>query len=635
MAKNKKLYDEKSIESLSPLEFTRLRPGVYAGDTTYSTQLLIEIISNVIDEFRIGHGDVLKIKIDKDVVTVEDEGQGFIFSKREDGKTILEASFSVLNTSGKYREDGTYEGSSLGSFGIGSKITTFLSHWLEVTSYRDSKYETVRFSEGVFEKRKTGKCPANKHGTIVSWQPSEEFFTNTEVNIEELRSLLETSASLCVGLKIELDYNGKKEKFYSENGLDDIVDKMVGDSEILNKRCKINWSKDKEDMNFILTYTDSYTPTIIPYVNTGFTEKGPHITAIKTLLTKEFNRIFRENGIIKSKTDSITGEDIQEGLFVLFNLTSVGVAYDAQVKTTITKIDMSNFLTAIANGLDAWSIENNKEIKIIAEKLLMAKRAREAARKAKETARNTQVKKRVKNIDLPTKLVDAWNKNRDECELLITEGDSAANGLISARDSKNTAVFPIRGKILSIRKATVSKIFANQEITNIIKAVGLELDKKTHKLIYDKKRLRYGKIIFCTDADPDGFAIKNLLINVFWWLCPDLFFNNHIYVAVPPLFRITTNKNEYIYLRDSRALEDYKKKHKTNNYTINRLKGLGEMNPEELSDTLLDPKTRNVLLLEAKDFKSVDRFLEVIEGNDVAPRREYLLKHGEEKGNES
>ena len=201
-----KLYNEKSIESLSPLEFTRLRPGVYAGDCTYSTQLLVEIISNAVDEFRLGHGNVIKVTVKGDVVIVEDNGQGFIpNSFRDDGKTILEAAFSVLNTSGKYREDGTYEGTSLGSFGIGSKITTYLSHWLEVITYRDNKYEHIWFKEGEFDKRDSGAWQNGTTGTLVQWQPSEEFFTHPEVEMSKIKSLFKTITCLCPGLTIELD----------------------------------------------------------------------------------------------------------------------------------------------------------------------------------------------------------------------------------------------------------------------------------------------------------------------------------------------------------------------------------------------------------------------------------------------
>ena len=322
MAGVKGLYTKDSIESLSPLEFTRLRPQVYAGDCTYSTQLLVEIISNAVDEFRLGHGNKIEVIINKDLVIVQDYGQGFIpNSWREDGTTILEAAFSVLNTSGKYREDGTYEGTSLGSFGIGSKITTFLSHFLMVTTWRDNDFEEVLFDEGVFKARESTphgpdaiRASKGISGTRVQWQPSEEFFTHTEVEINKIISLFKTIACLCPGLTIELDFNGAHTTFYSEHGLNDLVDMAVKDNEIINNRFNMQFTEGKYKMDMVLTYTSNYSSTIVPYVNTGLTESGPHITQIKTLLTREFNKFFRDKKWLKEKDENLTGDDIQDGM---------------------------------------------------------------------------------------------------------------------------------------------------------------------------------------------------------------------------------------------------------------------------------------------------------------------------------
>lgn len=625
-----KLYTKDSIESLSPLEFTRLRPGVYAGDTTYSTQLLVEIVSNAVDEFRSGFGNKIEVKIDKDIVFVRDYGQGFIPNEfREDGKTILEAAFSVLNTSGKYREDGTYEGTSLGSFGIGSKITTFLSNWLNVETYRDGKFESIKFIEGVFDSRTTGDTEKDNHGTVVMWKPSEEFFTNTIVEIDKVKDLFKTITCLCPGLTIELNDNGNIISYFSQNGLDDLVNDLVKNKEIINNRFNMNFSEGKNKLDMILTYTSNYSLTLIPYVNTGLTEKGPHITQIKTLLTREFNKFFREKKWLKEKDENLSGDDLQEGMYIVFNITAPNVAYDAQVKSTVTKIDMSPFSQAITNELQKWFNKNEKEIKIIADKAITARKAREAAKKARDNARGVK-KEKNKILNLPTKLVDSWSKNREKCELLISEGDSAAAGLIGARDGEFQAIFPIRGKIINLYKNSDEKVFANQEVINIIKALGLDLDKKTNKMIYDKDKLRYGKIIMCCDADPDGQAIKNLLLTYFWSLCPELIINGHLYAAIPPLFRITTRKNEYIYLKDGEELEKYKKEHAGEKFAINRNKGLGEQDAEELSECLLDEKTRNVVQITVENIKNADNLFEIFMGTSVPPRREYILKYSEE-----
>ena len=624
-----KLYDEKSIESLSPLEFTRLRPGVYAGDCTYSTQLLIEIFSNSVDEFNAGHGNVINVKIDKDIVTVEDFGQGFIVNSfREDNKTILEAAFSVLNTSGKYREDGSYEGTSLGSFGIGSKISNFLSNWLEVETRRDGKYEHIWFKEGVFDKRESGKWD-KESGTMVKWKASKEFFTHPEVEVNKIKTLFKTISCLCPGLTINLDNNGEKTTYYSSKGLNDLVDDYAKNKEIITNRLIVNYNKNKYKLSLVLTYTSNYSSLIVPYVNTGLTDSGAHITQLKTTLTREMNKYFREKGWLKEKEENLTGDDIQEGMYVIFNYTAPSVSYDAQVKSRITSIDTKPLIDGFSEALTIWLKNNEKEVKNIADKAIAARKAREAAKKAKDSVRNTNQKKKSL-LNLPTKLVDCWSKNRQDCELLIAEGDSAASGLIGARDGEFQACFPIRGKIINLFKNTDEKVFANQEVVNIIKALGLDLDTKTKKLIYDKNKLRYGKILMCCDADPDGQAIKNLLLTYFWSLCPDLIKNGHIYTTLPPLFRITTNKNKYIYLKDAKELEEYKEKHKNEKFLVNRNKGLGEQDADELEECLLNPETRNIAQITVNDCTEAARIFEILMGPSVPPRREYILKYSEE-----
>lgn len=632
MAKDKTLYTEDSIESLSPLEFTRLRPQVYCGDTTYSTQLLVEIFSNAVDEYRLSHGDKIEVTIDGLVCKLRDYGQGFIpNSFREDGKTILEAAFSVLNTSGKYRDDGTYEGTSLGSFGIGSKLATFLSHSLKATTWRDGQFEMVQFKEGEFESRSSGEAAAADTGTEVIWTPSEEFFTHPEVNISEIKTLFKTVACLCPGLTIELNYNKEKTTYFSKNGLNDLVDEAVKGKELIDRRFDLHFANGKNKIDMVMTYTSNYSMTMVPYVNTGLTSVGPHITQIKALLTREFNRYFREKKWLKDGEDNLSGDDIQEGLYIVFNITAPNVAYDAQVKTRVTKLEVSPYTAAIAEELKIWFANNEKDIKAIADKAKMAKKAREAAAKAKEAVREKQPKTpKAKMLNMPTKLVDCWSKNRTECELFICEGDSAASSLVAGRDSEFTAIFPVRGKVISCYKNSYEKIFANAEINNIIKAIGLDLDPKTHKLNYDAKKMRYGRIFLAADADPDGASIRNLLIEMFWWLCPELIKNGHLYTTIPPLFRITTKKNEYIFLKDQKALEEYKEKHIGEKYLINRNKGLGEQDPEEVYDALLNPLTRNVEQLQVVDEQTTANLIDCLLGPSVPPRREFLLKHSEE-----
>lgn len=626
---NKKLYTKDSIESLSPLEFTRLRPGVYAGDTTYSTQLLVEIISNAVDEFRLGHGNKIDVKIDKDIVSVEDFGQGFIpNSYRDDGKTILEAAFSVLNTSGKYREDGTYEGTSLGSFGIGSKITTFLSHWLTVRTRRDGLYETINFKEGVFVSRETDKSLANETGTLVQWQPSGDFFTHTEVEINKVKDLFKTITCLCPGLTINLDNNGEKIIYYSKNGLSDLADDAVKDKEIIANRFIMNFTEGKEKLDMVLTYTSNYSLTMVPYVNTGLTEKGPHITQIKTILTREFNKFFRDKKWLKDKDENLTGDDVQEGMYVVFNITAPNVAYDAQVKSTITKIDMSNFNQILADNIQYWLSNNEKEIKIVADKALSARKAREAAKKARDNAREKN-KKKEKVLKFDSKLADCNSKDRLKCEIYVTEGDSASGNLKTARDNQFQAVMPVRGKILNVRKAALDKVQKNAEIMTMIEAFGLSVDPKTMKLTYNKEDLRYGKIIIESDADVDGAHIKNLFYTFIWTFCPQLIMDGYVYAGVPPLYKVTEGKDTYIYLKDDAELEKYQNEHKGKKYTVKHLKGLGEMDVKE-TEVLTDPEQRIIKQITVEDAKAADKLFDDLMGNVITPRKDFIKEHSKE-----
>ena len=623
-----KLYNKDSIESLSPLEFTRLRPGVYAGDTTYSTQLLVEIVSNAVDEFRLGHGNKIEVKIDKDIVSVCDHGQGFLVNEiREDGKTVLEAAFSVLNTSGKYREDGTYEGTSLGSFGIGSKITTFLSHKLEVWTYRNEKFEYIEFVEGVFNNRNIGTTNL-ENGTTVKWQPSEEFFTHTEVEIGKVKDLFKTISCLCPGLTIILDDNGQKTIYTSTNGLNDLVDEAVKDKEIINNRFDMKFEEGKNKMDMVLTYTSNYSSTMVPYVNTGLTEKGPHITQVKTVMTREFNKFFRDRKWLKDKDENLTGDDIQEGMYIVFNITAPNIAYDAQVKSTVTKIEMTPFTQALADNLQYWFKNNEKELKIIADKALAARKAREAAKKARDNAREKN-KKKEKALKFDSKLADCFSKDRSKCEIYITEGDSASGNLKTARDNEFQAVMPVRGKILNTQKASLDKIQKNAEIMTMIDAFGLTIDTKSMKVTYEPEDLRYGKIIIMSDADVDGAHIKNLFYTFIWNFCPQLIKDGYVYAGVPPLYKVTIGK-EYKYIKNDEELEAFKKANPGKKFQVNRMKGLGEMSVEETEQTLTDPAQRIIKQITVEDAAAADILFEQLMGTGIVARKEYIKAHSEE-----
>lgn len=629
MSKNN-LYDEKSIQSLSPLAFTRLRPGVYVGSTEYSTQLLIEIVSNAIDEYKAGHGDCIKVNILKDnVIIVEDNGQGFIpNAKREDGKTILEAAFSVLNTSGKYSEDGVYEGTALGLNGIGSKLATYLSHKLTVTSWRDGKFETVHFKEGEFEKRNIGTWidRSKPSGTIVEWQASEEFFTNPEVEINTIKNLFKILASLCAGLTIILkEQDNEAIVYYSKNGLTDLVNDAVKDKEVLKNRLNIQSISGKNKLDLILTYTNAYSSTIIPYVNTGLTDSGPHITQIKTILTREMNKFFRDKKWLKEKEDNLTGEDCQEGLYLVFNITAPGVSYDAQTKSRIVKIDMTPFTSTLAEEIRSWLERNEKEVKMIADKAINARKAREAAKKARDAVRekSTGPKGLKAKMQISNKFIDCVNKNPKERNLLLVEGLSAGSSAVEARNVKTDCIYMLRGKIVSPLKTAVDKILANQEMSDIIKVIGAGFGKD-----FNISKCQFNKIVITSDQDSDGADIELLLITFFYTYMRPLVEAGMLYRAVTPLYIVRTAKEE-LYFYSDKELEDWKKTTK-GTYDILRAKGLGELNPADLRKVCFENERFKRITI--SDAEETTKLLEVLQGQSVEPRKKFIYENANQLG---
>lgn len=626
-----KLYDEKSIESLSPLEFTRLRPGVYVGSTEYSTQLLIEIVSNAVDEFKAGHGNKIIVTIKKDnTIIVEDNGQGFIpNAMRDDGKTVLEASFSVLNTSGKYSDDGVYEGTALGLNGIGSKLTTYLSHWLEVITHRNGRYEHIWFKEGVFDKRDVGAWD-NKNkpsGTLVQWQPNEEFFTHPEVDMSVITNLFKVIACLCPGLTIELNREGQPQIiFASKNGLMDLVDEAVKGKEILKNRLNFNFSDGKNKLDLVLTYTNAYSATIVPYVNTGLTDSGPHITQIKTILTREMNKFFREKGWLKDKDENLTGEDCQEGMYIAFNVTAPGVAYDAQTKSRVVKLDMKPFTATIAEELQYWFAANEKDIKGIADKALNARKAREAARKARDAARGVKAKKETglkAKMQISNKFIDCTNKNPKNRNLLLVEGLSAGASAVEARNPKTDCIYMLRGKIVSPLKTAVDKILANQEMSDIVRVIGAGFDSS-----FDVNKMNFDKIVITSDADSDGADIELLLITFFYTYMRPLVEAGKLYRAVTPLYIIRQKGKEY-YCYSEDELTEWKNSH-SGSYDLLRAKGLGELNPEDLQKVcFMNERYKRISI---SDAEKTTELLNILMGSAVEPRKQYIYDNANELG---
>lgn len=578
MAEDKTIYTENSIQSLSPLQHIRARSGMYIGDNHDPTQLVIEIFSNALDEHNLGHGNLINVSVNTKTGTcsVEDYGQGFLVNQlRPDGKTVLQAAFDEINTSAKYSNDGVYGGTSLGLNGVGAKASNFLSTFFHVTSGRveDKQYESIWFKDGVFQKRELGKWENDTSGTVVTFTPDPQFFEKPIPDTKALKHLFNDICCMCPNLTIRYWIDQTLYEITHPDGITDLVTALVDkDVELPATRLIIQESQDKYRLSCGLTYTSRNSSNIVGYVNYGLTEQGPHITSLKGSITKVMNKWAREQGLIKEKETNLGGDSLQEGLILVFNLIAPGIAYDSQTKGKIVSKDYVPWLNDVfSNALEIWLDNNPQDGKVIIEKALLARRAAEAAKRAREAVRQ-KAEKKDKTFKMPTKLTDCWSKDRSKCEIIVCEGDSAKSGLVAGRSSEFQAIYGVRGKILNVLKAATGAIMKNQEINNLVVALGLDYNSQTGKMIYDKDKLRYGKIIACCDADFDGFAIENLLFNVLWNLCPELIINGHVYSAVPPLYKITTTKNKYVYLKDDSALQSYKTKHK-NIQSINRLKG--------------------------------------------------------------
>ena len=624
---NKNLYKDDSIQSLSPREFTRLRPGVYSGSTDYSTQLLIEIVSNAIDEFQVGNGNIINVDYKDDgSCRVEDFAQGFpVNIMREDGETVLQASFDVLNTSGKFSDDGIYEGTALGLNGIGSKLTNFLSKTLSVKTVRDGKFECVNFIDGIFKNRTTGK--SNEHtGTIVEWTPDPQFFNHAEIDINKVKELFKVLTCLCPGLTINLTHNEKEKiEYKSKNGLNDLVDDKVKDTEIINNRLNINYVEGKNKLDLVLTYTNNYSLNMISYVNTGDTDAGPHITQIKTIVTREFNKFFREKKWLKEKDENLEGTAIQEGMLIVFNITTPGVAYDAQTKSRIVKLDMTPFTGIIAENIQNWLSVNEKDIKIIFDKAIAAKRAAAAAKKARDAARNLKPKEKglKAKMLLSNKFTDCKSKDPSQRNLLLVEGQSAAGSVIEARNTLTDCVYQLRGKILSVLKCDKARIFDNQELSDIIRVIGAGFDKD-----FDVNKMNFDKIVITSDQDSDGMAIELLLITFFFTYMRPLVEAGKLYRAVTPLYIITTKK-EKIYCYSEQEFEDWKNNTKEK-YEVAHCKGLGEVNAEVLKDICFEHQRYKRITV--SDALATKNLLEILEGSAVAPRKQFIYDNANQLG---
>ena len=612
---DKNLYNEDSIQSLTPREHVQLRPGMYAGNTDTPNQLLLEVFSNALDEHNIGHGNIIYVQTKDDgVCFVEDKAQGFpIGQKREDGITILEAAFSVMNTSGKYTDDGVYEGTSLGLNGIGLKLVTFLSEWLEVVSYQNGKSEKLRFENGIIVDKKIDKVADKGSGTKVWFKPDKQYFKTDRVDNKFFEKFFNDICCLCNNLTIIFNENKIR-----HNSIEDIIPIKAGKNiEIVDNHFII----EDKDFKLAMTFTSSSAANIIPYVNYGLTDQGPHITSIKSTITRVFNNWAKQNGLLAAKDKNLDGNSIQEGILLVCNILSTGVKYDAQVKTRVVSLN-SDFSSVLGEQLEIWLDNNPKDAEAIIEKALVARKAAEAAKKARAAVKaKATTKTKLKIAAMPSKLADCHNKDRSKCELYLTEGDSASGGCKIIRDASFQAILGLKGKVLNCLTSDIKKIQKNAEIVDIIKALGLQWGID-NSVIYDESKLRYDKLIIAADRDVDGAHIQSLICTMLWVLIPDIILDGHVYIALPPLYKAEWNK-QYKYLDDKKALEDFKKDHK--DFTLTYFKGLGEASPEELGGMIMNPKTRNIQQITVDDIGLAEKTINNLMGSDTQAKKEFVF----------
>ena len=630
MAEQNNNYTLDTIQKLDFFDAVRKYPGMYIGskDADGLHHLLQEILSNSIDEYMNGKCSEIKVKLHKDgSVSVEDNGRGIPYGKKDGDITALELVFTEPHAGGKFLNATGTSGynSAGGEHGLGTKCVNALSKRLLVKSTRDGHVETIEFINGV-PKTHTYEKSTGHSGLYVEFLPDGQYLEETKFNESRIKAMLEESSFLCKGLTFIFN---DKTTYLSKDGLFDYLNHLNKDSDYLIDPIYFSRQDGTFQLECAIGFNATYGSMEKIYTNNIPQEKGTHLTGFRTAWTSTLNAYARSKGWLKEKDDNLTGNDLSEGQIVILNFKMIDPVFKGQNKEELSSSEGRTYCQRLtADALNEYCPHHEKDIKAIIDKALAARKAREAAQEARDRARSTSTTTgKPKFINLPTKLVDAWSKKRSDCELYITEGDSAASGLIAKRVGETQAIFPIRGKILSCRKATVEQIYKNQEITNLIKALGLDNDPKTGKLKYDARKLRYGKIIFAADADADGLHIRLLLLTCLWWLCPELVTKGHVYVALPPLFRITTKKNEYIFLKDAAELEEYKEQHKNENFLVNRNKGLGEQSPDELAVCLLKPTTRNIQQLVVDDFQAADDLLEVMMGKKADGRRDYLIEN--------
>ena len=588
-------YGANQIQILEGLEAVRKRPGMYIGSTSERGlhHLVYEVVDNSIDEALAGYCDHIDVTIERDnSITVVDNGRGIPVDMHESGKPAVEVVLTVLHAGGKFGGEG-YKVSG-GLHGVGVSVVNALSTSMDVEVKRDGKIHSIRFEQGVTAAPLTVIGETEKTGTKVHFVPDPEIFTVTQYSFDTLKHRLRELAFLNQGITIRLvdkRGEGREESYFYEGGIRSFVEHLNRKKEVIH-------------------------PTPI-YFNTE--EGGTHLAGFKIALTRAANDFARKQGILKDKDGNLSGEDVREGLTCVISLKIHEPQFEGQTKTKLGNSEVRGIVDSIVTeGLTEYFEENPAITKKVIEKAIMASRAREAARKARELTRR---KNALEVSSLPGKLADCSIKDPEQAEIYLVEGDSAGGSAKQGRDRRFQAILPLRGKILNVEKARLDKIFANAEIRTMITAFGTGISDD-----FDIAKRRYGKIIIMTDADVDGSHIRTLLLTFFYRYMKPLIERGHVYIAQPPLYQIRKGKKHWYTYSDDELAQKLNEIGR-DNATVQRYKGLGEMNPEQLWETTMDPEGRTMLQVRMEDAEEADELFTILMGDKVEPRRQFIEEH--------
>ena len=626
-------YEAQNITVLEGLEAVRKRPGMYIGTTSERGlhHLVWEIVDNSVDEALAGYCDKIEVKILPDnIIEVVDNGRGIptdIHPKY--GKSALEIVLTVLHAGGKFEND-NYKVSG-GLHGVGVSVVNALSEWLEVEVRKNGTVHYQKYRRGKPEEdvKIIGTCDENEHGTIVRFKADTEIFETLIYNYFTLSNRLKELAYLNRGLTIilsDLRKDEKKEEIYKfDGGILDFLNEIVKeDTTIIEKPFYVSSEQDNVGVDVTFTYTTSQNEVIYSFVNNINThEGGTHVQGFRTALTKVINDVGKAQGLLKDKDGKLMGNDIREGVVGIISTKIPQPQFEGQTKGKLGNSEVSGIVnTVVSNSLKIFLEDNPNITKIIIEKILNSKKAREAAQKARELV----LRKSVLEVgSLPGKLADCTSKKAEECEIFIVEGDSAGGSAKQGRDRYNQAILPLRGKIINVEKAGLHKSLESSEIRAMVTAFGTSIGET-----FDIAKLRYGKIILMTDADVDGAHIRTLILTFLYRYMKDLITEGNVYIACPPLYKVASGK-QIIYAYNDLELKNVlgQMNQENKKYTIQRYKGLGEMNPEQLWETTMNPDGRLLLKVSIDNAREADMLFDKLMGDKVEPRREFIEEHAE------